>query len=78
MTKRQESRLINHGHRSLIAGLSFAGMLLDGVQCADIVLEVAVVLWLWMPECRRIEFTILNRARQTEVNAPSAVILKRL
>ena len=68
MNRRQESQLIKHLNRIFIAGLSFAGMLLDGLQCADVVMELAVILWLWMPECLRLEITALGRARRPNMS----------
>ena len=63
MTRRQENRLIGHLNRLFIAGLSLTGMLLDGAQYADVMLGLAIVLWLWMPECRKLEIGILHRTR---------------
>ena len=60
MTLKQENRLINNINRILIAALSLIGMTLDGAQCADFLLELAVVMWLWLPEWRRWEIGLLH------------------
>lgn len=61
MTKRQQNRLINQSNRIAIAVLTLSGIVLDGLQFADVLLELAVVLWLWMPECRLLEHTLVRR-----------------
>jgi hypothetical protein len=61
MTKQQENRLLSHGNRGLIAFLSVTGMLLDGGQGADLVLGMAVVLWLWGAELQVLELSLLHR-----------------
>ncbi len=50
MTTHQEIRIIDQLNRTVIAMLSLTGMLLDGVELADLVLQAAVILWLWMRE----------------------------
>lgn len=67
MTKRQESQLISHLNRMVVAALSVGGMVLDGFQGADAVLALALALWLWMPECRRFEIQLLGRARKARI-----------
>jgi len=63
MTKKQEIRIIDHLNRTVIAMLSLTGMMLDGWQLADMVLEAAVVLWLWLPEWRVVEHALLRHAQ---------------
>ncbi len=60
MTKKQEIRFIDHSNRIVIAMLSLTGMMLDGGQIADLVLEAAIVLWLWLPEWRSVEHALLR------------------
>ena len=61
MTKRQETQMLNQLNRSLIAILSLIGLLLDGGQFADLVLETAAILWLWSSELRALEAALLRR-----------------
>jgi hypothetical protein len=61
MTTRRQTQLLEQGNRGLIALLSLGGMLLDGAQGADLLLQIAVILWLWAPELRRIELLVLRR-----------------
>ena len=61
MTTKQEKRLVNNLNRVVVALLSLTGMLLDGGQVSDIILELAVVFWLWMPECHSLELAVLHR-----------------
>lgn len=63
MTRRRENQMLTHVNRALIAVLSLAGMLLDGGQLADLVLELAVVLWLWTPELHLLELALLRQAQ---------------
>ena len=63
MTERPQIQMLEHGNRSLIALLSLAGLLLDGGQTADLVLQIAVLLWLCTPELRRMEPALLRRYR---------------
>ena len=44
MSRRQESRLLRQLNRGLIASLSLLGMLLDGPQMSDLVLQGASVI----------------------------------
>ena len=61
MSRRQENRLLQQLNRGLIAGLSLVGMLLDGAQLSDGVLEGSVVLWLWSAELQRLESACWHR-----------------
>ena len=63
MTKQQENQMLKHMNRGLIAILSLAGMLLDGGQFADLLLELAVILWLWTAELRTLEVALLRRVQ---------------
>ena len=61
MSRRQENRLLKQLNRGLIDGLSLVGMLLDGAQLSDGVLEGSVVLWLWSTELQRLESACWHR-----------------
>ena len=67
MTKRQETWMLNQLNRSLIAILSLIGLLLDGGQFADLVLETAAILWLWSSELRALEAALLRRMQMRRV-----------
>ena len=64
MTKRQENRMLKQLNRSLIAILSLIGLLSDGGQFADLLLEMTAILWLWSTELRALEAALLRWVRQ--------------
>ncbi|MCP4406816.1 MAG: hypothetical protein GY807_03485 [Gammaproteobacteria bacterium] len=53
-------------NRLFIFTLSLAGLLMDGYQRADLPLAVALVVWLWLPLCARMETRIINRVSGKE------------
>jgi hypothetical protein len=64
MSRRQEKRLLRHVHRALIALLTLLGVLLDGLQPADLPLQAAAVIWLWSPELQALEDGLVRRLRR--------------
>ena len=54
MSARQRNRLI-HLNRALIFVLTLGGLLMDGLQISDLLCTLALVLWLWLPLCTRLE-----------------------
>jgi hypothetical protein len=58
---RQRSRLINT-NRGVIFALTFGGMLMDGLQLADLPCTLALFVWLWMPLCTRLEAQLVRWA----------------
>jgi len=60
MSARQRNRLI-HLNRALIFVLTLLGLLLDGLQIADLLGTLALVVWLWQPLCTRLESHLLYR-----------------
>lgn len=60
MNARQRSRLINL-NRILIFVLTLVGLLLDGLQLADLLCTLALFVWLWLPLCTRLEVHLLQR-----------------
>jgi hypothetical protein len=60
MNTRRHNRLMNL-NRVLIFALTLGGLLLDGLQIADLPGTLALVLWLWLPLCTRLEFHLLHR-----------------
>lgn len=59
MNTRQRSYLVNL-NRVLIFALSFTGLLMDGFQRADLPCTFALIVWLWLPLCTRIEANLLT------------------
>ena len=59
MNARQRSLLINL-NRVLIFALSLTGLLMDGFQRADLLCTVALMVWLWLPLCTRVEANLLR------------------
>ena len=60
MSAKQRSRLINM-NRGLIFALTLGGLLLDGIQLADLLCTSALFVWLWLPLCTRLEAHLLHR-----------------
>ena len=48
MNARQRNRLMNL-NRVLIFALTLGGLLLDGLQIADLLCTLALFVWLWLP-----------------------------
>ena len=63
MSRQQENRLLRQINRGLIASLSLLGMLLDGPQLSDLVLQGAAVTWLWSPELQLVQVACWRRLR---------------
>ena len=60
MNTRQRTHLIN-ANRGLIFALTLGGMLMDGLQLADLLCSLALFVWLWLPQCTRLEANLLHR-----------------
>jgi len=54
MSRKHRSYLSNV-NRMVIFLLSVAGLLMDGFQSSDVPLTIALIVWLWLPTCTRIE-----------------------
>ena len=54
MSHKQRSYLSNV-NRMIIFLLTVAGLLMDGLQSSDVFCTVALIVWLWLPTCTRIE-----------------------
>jgi len=61
MSAKQRNLLVNF-NRVLILGLALAGLLMDGYQGADIPTALALLVWLWLAICARVEAKVLSRA----------------
>ena len=54
MNARLRNRLINL-NRVLILVLTLVGLLMDGLQISDLLCTLALIVWLWLPLCTRLE-----------------------
>ena len=54
MNARRRNRLINL-NRLLILVLTLVGLLMDGLQISDLLCTLALIVWLWLPLCTRLE-----------------------
>ena len=54
MSRKQRSYLSNV-NRTLIFLLTVTGLLMDGFQYSDVPCTIALIVWLWLPTCTRIE-----------------------
>jgi hypothetical protein len=61
MSTRQQNRVLRHMHRGLIACLTLLGMLVDGLQLSDLLLQGAALIWLWSPELQAMESACWRR-----------------
>jgi hypothetical protein len=59
MNARQRNRLISI-NRVLIFALTLSGLLMDGPQLADLPCTLALLVWLWLPLCTRLELHLLH------------------
>ena len=59
MSRKQRSYLSNV-NRMIIFSLTVAGLLMDGFQSSDIPCTIALIVWLWLPTCTRIEAKAIN------------------
>ena len=66
MNARQRSFLVNL-NLGLIFALTLTGLLTDGFQGSDLLCTFALIVWLWLPLCTRIETNVLNRLRSSHV-----------
>ena len=74
MNTRQRCVLVNL-NRLLILALSVTGLLMDGLQFSDLPCSVALLVWLWLPQCARIEASLLSRVDGRRGRAGSAKVL---
>jgi hypothetical protein len=59
MNTKQHSFLINL-NRALIFVLTLLGLLMDGMQLADVPCSIALLVWLWLPLCTRMEAKLMR------------------
>lgn len=59
MNAKLRSRLIKL-NRVLIFVLTAGGLLMDGLQPADLLCTLALFVWLWLPLCTRVEAHLLH------------------
>lgn len=75
MSTRQRSHLVNF-NRLLILALTLTGLLMDGVQRADLPFTMALLVWLWLAVFARMQAKILSRARGLFANAREPMALR--
>lgn len=73
MNARQRSFLINL-NRVLIFALSLTGLLLDDFQLSDLPCTVALLVWLWLPLCTRMEASLLGWVGRISSHVESAKV----
>ncbi|MDX1408626.1 MAG: hypothetical protein R3330_10850 [Saprospiraceae bacterium] len=56
----------------MIFVLTLGGLLMDGLQIADLLCTLALVVWLWLPLCTRLEARLLHRVDGKHGSAGSA------
>ena len=59
MNAKQRSFLVNL-NRALIFVLTLIGLLMDGMQLADLPCSIALLVWLWLPLCTRLETKLVR------------------
>jgi len=57
-TKRH--RFLINLNRALIFVLTLLGLLMDGIQLADVPCSIALLVWLWLPLCTRMEEKLMR------------------
>jgi len=72
MKARQRSFLVNL-NRTLIFALTLVGLLMDGVQLSDLPVSVALLVWLWLPQCTRMEASLMRRIGRKGGHVGSAI-----
>lgn len=59
MNAKQRSFLVNL-NRVFIFSLTVIGLLMDGCQRSDLPCTFALIVWLWLPLCTRMEANVLQ------------------
>lgn len=59
MSSKQRNYLVNL-NRVLIFTLTLVSLIMDGYQVSDLPCTFALIVWLWLPHCTRIEAKILK------------------
>ncbi len=71
MNTRQRSFLVNL-NRTLIFVLTVIGLLMDGMQLSDLPVSIALLVWLWLPLCTRVEAHLVRWLHSKGGHAGSA------
>lgn len=56
----REKGVIHNVNRIVIAVLTIIASAMDGLNFQDLLFTISLLLWLWLPECDRIEAKILS------------------
>ena len=73
MNAKQRSFLVNL-NRVLIFVLTLLGLLMDDVQLSDLPCAVALLVWLWLPLCTRVEVNLMQWVESKRGHAGSVKI----
>lgn len=60
----REKGVVHNINRIVIALLTIIASGMDGLNLQDLLFTVALLLWLWLPECDRIEATLLAHFKE--------------
>lgn len=74
MNTRQRCFLVNL-NRVLIFALSLTGLLMDGFQVSDLPCSVALLVWLWLPQCALMEAKLLSRVDSRRAQPGTAKVV---
>lgn len=64
MSYKQRCQL-THVNRIAIFALSLVGLWMDGTQPSDFIFSATIVLWLWLPQCTRLEARLLEKIQRS-------------
>lgn len=73
MDPRHRGYLVNT-NRVVILALTLTGLLMDGFQAADLPITLALLVWLWLSLCVRVEAKLLARTRRHPERLPNHCI----
>ena len=62
---------LHNTNRVIIAGLTMIGLLMDGFHSSDIIFGASVAIWIWLPECVKLEAMTLDKLSITSSAEPS-------
>ena len=57
-------KALHHANRLIIAAITLAGLLLDGLVLADVMVMIAAVHWLWLDEFDWAEMNYIHRFKR--------------
>ncbi len=60
MCSQVTKKRIHNANRYVIAALSILGFALDGFHFTDVIFVIALMIWIWLPECNTWEARVLD------------------